>query len=171
MISFRDSPAVGPVASLATLAFLATAPSASAATPPQQLFNKTILVSFSIMWSSAPGPLSVQRQIYVSSNGRIFVRGTRSTGRAADSNDVSLGTYRYEGGRIVGYYKLNTGANQITVSFDPSFTTCTAALQFGRPSGESYRGTAPDGVTRTSSTAPTASGVSCSIRDGNPFGQ
>jgi len=60
--------------------------SAGAATPPAQLLNKTV-VAFSVMWPGAPGPLSVQRLIYVSSKGRIFVRGTRAGGSA--SSDIT----------------------------------------------------------------------------------
>jgi len=66
---------------------------------------------------------------------------------------------------------LNTGVNQVTVSFDPGFTSCRAVLQYGRPGSEAYRGTGPDGTTRTTNAAPNVTGVSCSIRDGNPFGQ
>src|SRR5689334_9002993 len=115
------------------LASVVWASTASAAAPPTQLLDKTIVVLFGVQWPGAPGALSVQRQIYVSSKGRIFVRGTRSAGGATDSNDVSVGTYRYEAGRIVGYYTIASGANQITISFDPGFRSCTAALQFGRP--------------------------------------
>jgi len=159
------------IACLVLSASILLAASARAATPPAQLLNKTVVVAFSVMWPGAPGPLSVQRMIYVSTKGRIFVRGTRSGGNNGDSNDVAPGNYRYEGGRIVGQYKLATGANQITVSFDPAFASCSATLQYGRPGGEAYRGTGPDGATRTTNAAPNVSGVSCSIRDGNPFGQ
>lgn len=159
------------IAYLTALTSLAVATQADAAPPPVQLLNKTIAVTFSLAWPGNPGSLSVQRMIYVSTKGRIFVRSTRSTGNAADTNDVSPGTYRYEGGRIVGVYKLQSGANQITINFDPAFTSCTAALQFGRPSGESYRHTVPTGATVTANTTPTASGFSCSIRDGNSFSQ
>ena len=157
------------IACLTALTALAVATRVEAATPPAQLLNKTVVVSFSVAWPGNPGTLAIQRLIYVSTKGRIFARGTRSTGNAADTNDVSPGNYRYEGGRIVGVTKLESGANQITISFDPAFTSCTAALQFGRPSGESYRHRVPTGATVASNSTPTASGVSCAIRDGNPF--
>lgn len=159
------------IASVVAFASLVLVSSAGAATPPAQLLNKTVVVAFSVMWPGSPGALSVQRMIYVSTKGRIFVRGTRSGGSSSDSNDVAPGDYRYEGGRIIGHYRLNTGANQIPVSFDPGFTSCSAVLQYGRPGSEAYRGTGPDGATRTTNAAPNVSGVSCSIRDGNLIGQ
>lgn len=49
----------------------------------------------------APGVLSVQWLIDVSTKGRIFVRGTRTGGSSSDRNDVAPGDYRYEAGRII----------------------------------------------------------------------
>jgi len=151
------------------LTLAATTTHALAASAPPQLYNKTITVSFSLTSRGAPGSLAVQRLIYVSSKGRIFVRGSRSTRAASDSADVAAGAYRYEGGRIIGHYTMADHANQLTITFDPGFQSCNASLRFGKSSGKSYRTTAPGGMTTVSDTAPAVSGLSCSIRDGNPF--
>ena len=146
----------------------AASTAALAADAPPQLRNKTITVTFSL--TGQAGTLGVQRLIYVSNKGRIFVRSSRSTGNAGDTKDVALGTYRYESGRIVGFFTMAQHANQLTVRFDPAFQSCDASLVFGKATGGAYRLTAPNGVTNVQDRPPAVSGVSCSIREGNPLG-
>ena len=85
---------------------------ARAAPAPAQLHNKTITVSFTTSANlTAPDgrqanrSMAVSRIIYVSNQGRIFIRHSRSTGVGSDSTDRGPGetasTYRFEGGRIV----------------------------------------------------------------------
>jgi hypothetical protein len=142
---------------------------ANAADAPAQLYSKTITVSYSATLGG--GTLAAQRIIYVSSKGRIFVRRTRGSGGASDSKDVNLGNYSYSGGRIIGYQPMGSGAQQTTISFDPSFRTCNASLRYGKSFGQPYRVVVPNGKTYSSDSAPTVSGISCAIKDGNPFGQ
>jgi hypothetical protein len=148
---------------------------ANAADAPPQLYNKTITVSYTASMNA--GTLAAQRIIYVSSKGRIFVRRTRSGGGASESKDLRLGNYSYSGGRIIGYLDFSrsgfggSGAQQMTISFDPSFRTCNASLRYGKSSGQPYRVVVPNGKTYSSDSAPTVSGISCAIKDGNPFGE
>ena len=122
------------------LILVAASTQASEANVPVELYSKTIVISFSLIpppgaGSAQPGPLAIQRLIYVSSKGQVFVRGSRSAGTASDSKDVSPGTYRYEGGRIVGFYTMASHANQIAIRFDPGFQSCNASMQFGKSGG------------------------------------
>lgn len=159
---------------------------AMAANMPPQLYNKAITVAFNTSSNSVAEDgsighgLSHQRIIYISSKGNVFVRNSRTgnmrnrAGRAAsDDKDVAPeqtgGTYSYQGGRIVGFVKMLGGANLMTISFDPSFQSCTAAIQFGRSNGEEYKTKAPNGKIYTVQGAVTASTPTCSMRDGNPF--
>jgi hypothetical protein len=155
----------GFVGFLSLLAALTPALAASA------LVNKTVTVSFSLSSAGATRALNVQRVIYVSSKGRVFTRATRELGGASDTTDRGLGTYRIARGKIIGVYQLASGANQMVVSFDPSYSSCTASIQFGRTSRANYQNTLPGGRTLDSSTAPTISGLNCSVREGNPFGE
>lgn len=164
------------------LAALAAAAIAPAAAAPSQLANKTITVSWTATASGTAEdgspitrPLVVQRVIYVSSKGRVFVRSNRSAGNIADSSDkgpeVTGGTYRVEGGRIVGFSKMQGGAVQIAVTFDSSLQSCSLNVQVGRSSNEPYKTKAPNGKIYTLRGTPSLSAMNCSIRDGNPFGE
>jgi hypothetical protein len=149
---------------------LTCATAANAENAPTQLYNKTITVSYSSTLNG--GTMAAQRVIYVSSKGRIFVRRERSYGGASDSSDIPLGNYSYSGGRIVGFQPLleGSGAQQITISFDQSFSSCSASIRYGKSSGQPYQVRVPNGKTVSSDKAPTVSGLSCTIKDGNPFG-
>ena len=148
---------------------------------PAQLYNKTISISFSV---SAPakgedgsplnGSRQVQRTIYISSQGRIFVRSDRRAGRLSDTvekgPDSTSGMFRFEGNRLIG---VNTGfisgAGQLTVTFDPGFQSCNASIVFGRENGKPFKFKGLNGMIFTATGVPSASSPSCSIRDGNPF--
>jgi len=156
---------------VAVLIALICATAAKAETPPAPLFNKTITVSYAS--TIGGGTASVQRVVYVSSKGHVFTRSLRKGGGGSDSKDEALGNYSYSGGRIVGYTALRqgSGALQITIAFDPGFSTCNANLQFGQAPGGGYRSVAPNGKTYTSDKPPVISRLSCTISSGNPFGE
>ena len=164
------------------LFFLTAATPALAASAPAQLQNKTITVSWTTSANlTAPDgrqanrSMAVSRIIYVSSQGRVFVRTSRNTGVGSDSTDrgpgETAGTYRFEGGRIVGFNKMFGGANLVSISFDGNFQSCNASVQVGRSAGEGYKTKAPNGQVYAISGTPTYSGVSCSIKSGNPFAE
>ena len=62
------------------------------------------------------------------------------------------------------------GARQITATFDPGFTSCTATVVDGRTQGGAIRRRAPSGemieIISVSNSTP-----SCSIQSGNAFAQ
>ncbi|MEA3092673.1 MAG: hypothetical protein QOJ04_4015 [Caballeronia sp.] len=151
----------------------------SAGAAPPQVMNKTISVSFSIKIpargsdGSAPGTRQVTRLIYVSSQGRLFMRSMRSTRKFGDTKERSpergTGTLRFVGNRLVGVLPMQSGASQLSVSFDPSYQSCTAEMIMGAESGKAIVWKGLNGVTYTSTGKPSVSGLSCSIQQGNAF--
>jgi hypothetical protein len=148
---------------------------------PQQLYNKTILVSMTITIpgkgadsSTITNPRSIDRTIYVSNAGRIFARSVRRAGRNTKTTergpaDPTLGGLRFQGARLAGVLPFASGAALLNVTFDPSYSSCSADVVVGRDNGKPIVWKGLNGVAYTSTGAPSVSGVSCSIRDGNPF--
>lgn len=153
-----------------SLAACAVSSSAYAGTPPKQLFNKTITVGFAVSAQGQGGTLQVQRKIYVSEKGRIFVRGQRTAGNSGDTNYVGPGGYQYSNGVIKGVHQMADFANLLTITFDPSFSSCDATLAVGKL-GSTYTSVAPGGKTTQAATPPMYSKPSCAISEGNPFPQ
>jgi hypothetical protein len=115
----------------------------------------------------------VYRNIYISSQGRLFVKVTRQAKGGADEREIgpdSGGNLHFAGDKLVGVVKMiSGGANQLTISFDPSFQSCTADFIAGREAGKERVWKGLNGVTFRTTATPTVSGVSCSIREGNAF--
>lgn len=151
---------------------------------PAQLHNKTVRMSASATVNAvAPDgtrtnvPRTVTRTIYISSKGRIFSREDRRAGRNADTVDRAPGEsggsggFRFNGNRLIGVVLAESGARQVTITFDPSFGSCTASIAFGREGGKPYKVKGLDGKIYTATGVPTASAPTCSIQAGNPFAQ
>jgi hypothetical protein len=152
---------------------------------PRQLYNKTVLISWSTAVSqTAPDgqrknvTTAVHRTIYVSSTGRLFERASRSTPKGRKESENAPGATQnaggeatglhFEGNRLVGAMAFVRGARRFVATFDSSFSSCTLAVTYGHEGG-GYKRKGVDGVMYTiDSMVP--SGESCSIRDGNPFG-
>lgn len=150
--------------------------SVSASAAPAQLLNKTVLVSFSVAIPSKGSdgsvmnnPRSIQRTIYISSQGRVFVRSARAVGRNRDSQErgPAENSMRFAGNSLVGVVQFISGASQMTISFDPSFASCAANVLTGADGGKAIKFKGLDGIEYTATGKPQVSGVSCSIRDGN----
>ena len=173
-------------------------PTAADAGPPTQLYGKSI----SITWAESQDQQLVSGEkkhvvidaalgIYVSSNGRIFSRGSRTSrskfaGRstgfgAARSHDptgsvMKTSNVRYQnklefqGRTLVGTTVLESGARRMTVNFDESFRTCTVSVVLGKEAGM------PGVIARGMDTrlriieSATVASQSCTITDGNMFG-
>jgi hypothetical protein len=152
-----------------------------AASVPAAAMNKTITISFTAT-GNATSPdgqtkgfnTSVVRTIYVSGQGRLFMRHSGSNGRASRSGEFAPGdaragtsSFHFQGNRLVGVIPYAMGARQITATFDSGFSSCTASIIEGHAAGVIQR-KGPNGVmykiTGASTTAP-----SCSIRSGNAF--
>jgi hypothetical protein len=155
---------------------------AGAAGVPAQAMDKTITISFAASGNakSADGRVKgfstqVSRIIYVSSAGRLFMRhrasaGSHSRGGDFDPNDARTGkgSFNFQGNKLVGIIPYDAGARQISVTFDPGFSSCTASVIEGHSSGGTIRRKGPDGVMYEISGGTTSS-PSCSIRSGNAF--
>ncbi len=151
---------------------------------PAQLLNKTVRISGSATvnavaqdGSRTTVPRTVSRTIYISSKGRIFTRAERRAGRNAETVDRAPGDgggsggFRFDGNRLIGVGLAASGARQVTITFDPGFSSCTASIAFGREAGKSYKVKGLDGKIYTATGVPTASTPTCSIQAGNPFAQ
>lgn len=153
------------------------------ANAPAAAYNKTITISFTSsgtridsLGKSAGYTTQVTRIVYVSDNGRLFMRHIATNmgrGRLARGGDFEPGSGRggnftFQGNRLVGTTTFAAGARQITATFDPGFTSCTATVVDGRTSGGGFRLRAPSGemveITSVSNSTP-----SCSIQSGNAF--
>jgi hypothetical protein len=146
---------------------------------PSQLLNKTINV---VMGISVPAKGSggaeriysrrVYRSIYISSQGRVFQKVIRQAKGGGDDRELGPDTgngLHFVGNKLVGMVKMISGANMLTISFDPSFQSCTADLVVGFEPGKPRVWKALNGETVSTTTKPSVSGVSCSIREGNAF--
>ena len=161
---------------ITAIGFCAMASLAEAA--PQQLMNKTISVAFSVSIparGSDGRTLTTNRQtsrlIYVSTQGRLFVKVMRRVKGHAQDKEVGPGeggsNLRFAGDKIVGVLSSVSGASQLSISFDPSFQSCTAQLIVGAEGGKPLIWKGIDGVTYTSTGKPSVSAPSCSISQGN----
>ena len=172
----RVSPAV-----LLGLAVALSFPASEAIAAPVQLNNRTIIISWSEQVSQI-GPdgitnptVNSEAVAYVSSAGRLFVRGKRSI----DNRKVSIskqrefgpgagssrGAINFQGNQLVGTAVYNGFARRLVVSFDAGFTSCTASVAYGKTGGpRTWKGL--DGQVREMLSV-SVSGANCSIREGN----
>lgn len=155
---------------------------------PPQLLNKTIQFSWSteIVQRGPEGRivrprLDANRTVYVSSAGRLFMRASRENRRlrlkkggdlAPDVTATKAGEargLRFVGAKLVSNVAFAQGAGQATVSFDPSFSSCSLSIIYGREGG-GMRRRGLDGRMYDIQSI-TATGQSCSVREGNPFAE
>ncbi len=152
------------------------------AAAPARLLNKTVLLNWTTTnvqrgpdGQTVSRPISFTRTIYVSSNGRMFDRSTRSAGRHSGTSELGPGGkqlktgeaagLRFSGERMVGNVAFATGAAQFVVSFSGGFSSCSVDVLLGRQGGQMRR----RGVDRKmyDILSATVSGQSCSVREGN----
>lgn len=145
---------------------------------PQQALNKSVTVSMSITiparapdGSTQANPRAVTRTYYISSQGRVFARADRRVGKMQERSEKGPGetSMRLSGNSMVGVMVLPSGAQQLTITFDPSFSSCSARLIVGAEGGKPivYKGL--DGKTYTQTGPAQVSAVSCSVSAGNAF--
>ncbi|MCX7307796.1 MAG: hypothetical protein NTZ72_07545 [Afipia sp.] len=162
---------------------------AAHAAPPKQLYGKSITVSWTETRSqrdSQAGPTFKQVGIpftnvyYISTEGRLFKRasarspggagsvdrvGTSGGSESGDSRNVS-----FSGNRIVASNSFQGAARQTQITFDPSFSSCTAQVITGMPPGRksvTVRSITTGNTVEFESVS--AGPASCSIASGNPF--
>jgi len=111
------------------------------------------------------------RVIYISTAGRLFVKATNNSAKGSTNSQErdpsrSAGNFSFQGNQMVGT-EVNSGfARRITVTFDPTFTSCSASAQNGH-SGGSRIGVGVDGVSKFEMFSMTPGPVACSVREGN----
>src|SRR5436190_2147575 len=116
---------------------------------PAQLLDKTIQLSWSteVVQRGADGQIvrpriDANRTVYVSSAGRLFDRASRANERRrlkkggdygpdASVNKASEARgLRFAGNNLVGTVAFAQGAMQFTVTFDPSFSSCSLSVAY-----------------------------------------
>lgn len=186
--------AKGALVVLASLAALASANAASS--PPRQLYGKSIVVSWtetrSQRLASEQGPfrsvsVSMQRSIYISTEGRPFLRTnvTANLGRRAASGKaeaVGAGGTNFSGGprslqfrgnSIVMTGEFKASARRVEINFDSSFQNCSAQAITAKQVGAKmavWRGIAAQGALLEIESV-SAGPASCSVRSGNVFAE
>jgi hypothetical protein len=175
-------------------ALVVFSPVAHAGSAPRELYGK----SFTVSWSETltqrfesdqrvrPTGRSVQMNIYVSSGGRPFVRVISSGigghsrhelgGRSASPTslaetaptEAAKDRVVFEGRSIVVYRQFRSGARRIAIESDG--TSCKAAVLHGREGGKSIAQYST-GFGAAEILSVEVSAVSCSVREGNVFGQ
>lgn len=159
---------------------------AACAEAPRALYNKTVQLAWTAnpVETSADGQtitphVAVNWTIYVSTAGRLFVRGARYVGGRGGYSDNAPGAtrtrlgeatgVRFVDNRLVGNLAYTMGALNFVVTFDPAFSGCTVHVTYGREAGKMAR-RGVDGVMRQIHSL-TASGESCSVHEGNAFAE
>jgi hypothetical protein len=170
--------------------------SEAAPAPPKELYGKSIVLSWSETRTGESGgfrTLSLQMSIYISTEGRTFrrmvvSRGNRRRGlfggmrHASASREhgpgegpppgVKAGSTQFAGHSLIMTTEFQSGARQITVDFDSSFTSCQAKVVHGKEAGVgAIRQTSVFGGEQVGARAIEVSGVTCSVREGNVFTQ
>jgi hypothetical protein len=192
MLRFRTA------ALFAATAALALSAQAAHAGPPKELYNKSVVMSWSTgyNWKDTNGSsghivTNFARSIYISNAGRIFsmvsksnsfrgratgVSAAKASGPGGDvvktSNHHTSGVAAWNGRELVGVVKVESGAFHLHVKFDEGFRSCTLSFTSGKEEG------AP-GIVKKSMRGtgdklvmlnPTGnSGMNCAVKDGNVF--
>lgn len=168
----------------AALLFLANA--SASAQAPRELYNKSITLSYATAnvlkaFDGKTVSRSVHREvhIYVSSQGRMFVKSARSGRGHSDTQhsgpgDKASGTHasglRFQGNQLVAHIPFEGAAAMATATFGGGYSSCTLNVIFGKEGGNKparIRGV--DGqnyeVISMSAVHP-----ACAVKDGNIFG-
>jgi hypothetical protein len=177
------------------LTAIAALVSSAAMAAPKELYGKSIVIS----WSEdrvqrQVGETAFQSRliagglsVYVSSQGNVFNR-TSAASAQGNRRNIASHNYRFQGSRdqvgSAGNSKVSFqghtmtaiqpsehGARLITVTFDASFSGCTAEVIRGKEQGANAmvaNSMIHPGVKVEIQSAKT-SGASCSMKDGNVF--
>ena len=162
------------------------AASASAQSAPRQLYNKSLTLSYATanvlkQFDGRTVSRSVHREIhiYVSSQGRMFVKSARQGGgrfsetQHSGPGDSASGVHatglRFQGNQLVAHIPFEGAAAMVAATFDGGFSSCTLNVVFGKEtSGKVAHIRGVDGqnyeVVSMSAVHP-----SCAVKDGNIF--
>lgn len=172
------------IAPLLILSGLTAAAFAGAA--PKQLYNKSIIINWveQVSERAADGRITTptinsSRTVYVSSAGRLFVKGNRNINNRnfQGTKDIAIGPERsgggslsFQGDMLVGTAVFDGGARRVAASFSSDFSSCTASVVYGKSGGASAKWKGFDGVMREMISVNVGT-VGCSLRDGNVLAQ
>jgi hypothetical protein len=168
---------------------------AHAGPAPRDLYGKSITVQWS---ESSTGKWHYeqvatntgsahQMNIYVSTAGRPFVRmigtgiggvnyHTQQGGQPSSKSESAPGQsdakdrVDFQGRSIVAYREFQSGARRIAIEFEGASSTCKATVTIGKQTGSNVVTRSGGFGTREVSSVQIGS-TSCSIREGNVFGQ
>jgi hypothetical protein len=135
---------------------------------------------------------AVQVHVYISTAGRPFVRtvqggapggynpyregvpvgrlgGTGQSREITPGDSTSNDRVNFEGRSVVLYTQFQSGARRITIELDTAGTNCKATVVHGRERGQNI--VRHTGLGRAEVISTEVSAVSCSIKEGNVFGQ
>ena len=172
---------------VAGIALVFCAKPAVAASAPKQLHNKTVRANWTVeLETKAPSgrvyrvPMHVAGNVYISSAGRMFISGSRtSVNRGTETNLGTPGSGKlgnnkanatFRGNQLIGtVMAASGGAVQTTISFDPSFSSCTVNVVYGKggKANAKYPGINEPGPYEMLSYK--ISNNICSISEGNAF--
>ena len=164
----------------AALVALTASAAHAAGGAPQQLFDKTVTMSWTTSGTatsadghSKPFTNANTRTVYISSAGRPFLRmnlsGTRaSRGGDRGPDDTGRGSVRFEPGKLVGVETFASGARQFIATFDGSYSNCTLSVVDAKAGNAAIMRRGPDGAMYKVENATTG-GQSCAIQAGNAF--
>jgi hypothetical protein len=164
--------------------------SAAGEAPPTQLRGKSIVVSWAerrIQRDEGQKnfrPLNANRNItiYISTLGRVFSRATNTTQLGSGGSDQVQGESSsaharpripsFSGQSMTYYQPMGpTGMRRLVIDFDGSFGSCTAKASWAKRVGASTSiDWSPITKRMVEFQSVTMSGETCSVRDGNVFG-
>jgi hypothetical protein len=108
----------------------------------------------------------------------MFERGVRTTDSHTGTSDNGPGALNnrageargmtFQGNNLVAHIGYASGAGQMTVRFDPTFSSCQGEVVFGTERGQTMARRSYDGIVRQILSIK-ASNVTCSVTAGNPL--
>ena len=150
---------------------------------PRQLFGKGIEIRYNVTGTaetprgSRSGGSSVHRTIYVSTTGRLFERtvwakpgGTTVSDNIPGATNNRAGEARgmsFRGNDLVAHIAYQSGAGQMTIHFDPTFSTCEGSVVFGSERGKAMARRVSGELRQFTSLQ--ASGMTCRVTPANPL--
>jgi hypothetical protein len=171
-------------ACLAILAIMLDTDGAHAGAPPRQLYGKGVRIEYTAetIVAGERGTRNVvsqiSRTIYVSTEGRLFERVVWSNREGTRVSDNTPGASTNKGGEargmtfrgdiLVAHVGYASGAGQMTVRFDPSFSSCQGEVVYGTEKGQTMSRRGVSGKMRQILSV-NASNFRCSVTAGNPF--
>lgn len=113
--------------------------------------------------------------VYIGTAGRTFIRQVNRTRAGSGGRDQAPGqngsrTAAFDGQSMTVFGQSRGGAQRTVVRFDDGFSGCSANTGLGFQQGKTSVSISPITWRRVEMRSLTVTGVSCSVRNGNVFG-